>query len=74
MVSDSGEGIAAEDLPHVFERFYRAGASGGAGGEGGAGLGLALAKALVEAQGGRMAIESQQGLGTRVTIGLPGPA
>ena len=74
VVSDSGEGIAAEDLPHVFERFYRAGASGGAGGEGGAGLGLALAKALVEAQGGRMAIESQQGLGTRVTIGLPGPA
>ncbi len=73
VVSDSGEGIAAEDLPHVFERFYRAGASGGAGGEGGAGLGLALAKALVEAQGGRMAIESQQGLGTRVTIGLPGP-
>ncbi len=74
VVSDSGEGIAAEDLPHVFERFYRAGASGGAGGEGGAGLGLALAKALVEAQGGRMAIESQRGLGTRVTIGLPVPA
>ncbi len=73
VVSDSGGGIAAEDLPHVFERFYRASASGGAAGEGGAGLGLALAKALVEAQGGRMAIESQQGLGTRVTIGLPGP-
>jgi signal transduction histidine kinase len=67
-VADTGSGIAPEHLPHVFERFYRADSSRGAGG---AGLGLAVAKALVETQGGDIRVESEPGRGTRVVIGLP---
>jgi two-component system sensor histidine kinase BaeS len=66
-VTDTGSGIAAEHLPHVFERFYRAENTGGTGGTG---LGLAVAKALVEAQGGQMRIESEPGRGTRVIVQL----
>ena len=69
-VRDSGEGIAPEDLPHVFERFYR-GEKSRSRGTGGAGLGLAIAKGIVEAHGGRIWIESAPGQGTKVCFTLP---
>jgi signal transduction histidine kinase len=68
-VSDNGEGIAAEDLPRVFERFYQADTSHTT--KGSAGLGLSIARALVEAHGGRIGIESELGRGTRVSVLLP---
>jgi signal transduction histidine kinase len=69
-VWDTGAGIAAADLPYVFERFYRADKSRSRA-TGGAGLGLAIAKQLVEAHGGRIRVESALGQGTRFTFTLP---
>jgi signal transduction histidine kinase len=69
-VADTGEGIAAEDLPHIFERFYR-GEKSRSRATGGAGLGLAIARGIVEAHGGRIWAESRHGEGTRVTFTLP---
>ena len=69
-VADDGEGIAPSDLPHIFEPFYR-GDSSRSRRRGGTGLGLALTQALVKAHGGHIAVESQPGSGTRVTITLP---
>jgi len=66
-VHDHGEGISPEDLPHVFERFYR---GRGEGAEGGSGLGLAIAKELVEAMRGKIQIASDAGRGTTVTVEL----
>ena len=63
-VSDTGEGIAAEDLPHVFDRFWRSDKSR-ARETGGSGLGLAIARRLIEAQGGQIGVESQVGQGSR---------
>jgi signal transduction histidine kinase len=71
-VADTGCGIAPEHLPHVFERFYRADSAGRD--DSGSGLGLSIVKALVEAQGGLVAIESQLGKGTRVVVTLPSAA
>lgn len=71
-VRDSGIGIAAVDLPHIFERFYRADKSRSAAG-GGAGIGLAVVKSLVEQMGGRVWAESEPGGGTRVSFTLPRP-
>ena len=68
-VEDTGAGIPPEHLPHVFDRFYRADSARGASGN--AGLGLSIARGLVEAQHGRIAIASRHGHGTRVTITLP---
>ncbi|WTW99656.1 HAMP domain-containing histidine kinase [Streptomycetaceae bacterium NBC_01309] len=70
-VSDSGCGIAAEHLPYVFDRSYRVDAAGGPTAEPGRGLGLAIARRLVEAQQGRIEIASAVGKGTTVTIRLP---
>ena len=72
-VGDNGEGIPPEHLPHVFERFYRGekSRSRGAMETGGVGLGLAIAKELVEAHGGRIWVESQPARGTRITFALP---
>ena len=67
---DHGAGIAPADLPHVFERFYR-GDPSRARTTGGFGLGLAIAKALVEAYGGAITAESPPGKGTRMTVELP---
>jgi signal transduction histidine kinase len=68
---DHGVGIPVADLPHVFERFYRGDPSRNRA-TGGFGLGLAIAKALVEAYGGKIVAESQQGEGTKMTVELPG--
>ncbi|MCX2929096.1 ATP-binding protein [Mycobacterium sp. CVI_P3] len=70
-VGDDGEGIAAQHLPHVFERFYRVDAARDRG-RGGSGIGLAIAKALTEAQGGRITVASRGlGTGTTFTVSLP---
>jgi heavy metal sensor kinase len=67
-VSDTGQGIAAEDLPRVFERFYRADKSRSTGGNG---LGLAISKAVVEAHGGTIEVSSAENAGTVFTVRLP---
>ncbi len=69
-VQDTGKGIAPEDLPHIFERFYRADRSRSRSG-GGAGLGLAIVKRVVEAHGGHVTVESAPGSGSTFTIWLP---
>ena len=70
-VQDTGEGIPAEDLPYVFDRFWRGDRSRSHAGGGGSGLGLAIARQLVQAQGGRIEVESDVGRGTTFTIELP---
>lgn len=69
-VRDTGSGIAAEHLPRIFERFYRAD-RGRARSDGGTGLGLAIVRHLVEAHGGSVAAESTLGVGTTVTARWP---
>jgi signal transduction histidine kinase len=68
-VTDTGEGIAPEHLPRLFDRFYRADPSRSRG-HGGIGLGLAIAKALVEAHGGHLVVASTVGAGTTATISI----
>lgn len=70
-VMDTGEGIASQDLPRVFERFYR-GDKARPVEQGSSGLGLAIAKALVEAHGGKIWAESELGKGATFMIELPG--
>jgi two-component system sensor histidine kinase BaeS len=69
-IKDTGEGIDAEDLPHIFERFYRSEKSRNRT-TGGAGLGLAIAKGIVEAHGGEIDVESAPGEGTCFYFTLP---
>ncbi len=69
-VRDDGEGIGPDDLPRVFDRLYRADASR-QDSDGQSGLGLAIAKSIVEAHGGAIAVESELGRGTRFELTLP---
>jgi signal transduction histidine kinase len=69
-ISDTGEGIRSEDLPHVFEQFYR-GEKSRSRTTGGAGLGLAIAKGIVEAHGGQIGAESKPGRGACFAFTLP---
>jgi signal transduction histidine kinase len=64
-VQDTGPGIASTDLPHVFDRFYKSSDSGGMG------LGLSIARYLVEAHGGKIWAESEIGQGTKISFALP---
>ena len=68
-VVDQGIGIAAADLPRVFERFYKADRSRTSGG--GTGLGLAIARHIVEGHGGRLSVASAEGEGATFTMTLP---
>jgi signal transduction histidine kinase len=70
-VCDTGEGIPEEHLGHVFERFYRVSSARGKGKKQGSGLGLSIAKSLIDAQGGEIYLKSEEGKGTKVTICLP---
>jgi len=69
-VADTGSGIPAEHLPRLFERFYRADPARSRG-EGGTGIGLAIARSVVEAHGGKITAESDPGLGSVFTFDLP---
>jgi two-component system OmpR family sensor kinase/two-component system sensor histidine kinase BaeS len=69
-VADSGQGVAAEDLPHIFDRFWRSDRSR-ARGSGGAGLGLAIVRRIVEAHDGTIDASSEPGRGTTFTMRLP---
>jgi two-component system, OmpR family, sensor histidine kinase SaeS len=70
-VSDTGEGIRAEDLPHVFDRFYRGDKARTRDTGGGAGLGLAIAKRLIETHGGRIWVAQPPGGGSVFSFTLP---
>ena len=71
-VSDTGIGISSEHLDHIFDRFYRVDKSRSRQAGGGSGIGLTIARALVEAQGGRIWVESAgQGRGTMFAFTLP---
>jgi two-component system sensor histidine kinase BaeS len=69
-VRDSGEGIPGEDLPYLFDRFWR-GDKSRSRSSGGSGLGLAIAKEFIEAHGGAIRVESEPGVGTTFLVELP---
>ncbi len=68
-IADSGTGIASGDLPHVFERFYKADRA--RSGKGGTGMGLAISKHIVEAHGGRISVQSTEGRGSTFSLSIP---
>ena len=69
-VSDTGIGIAPRDVPHIFDRFWRADKARSRG-QGGAGLGLAIAKWIAEMHQGSIDVESQPGRGSRFNVRVP---
>jgi signal transduction histidine kinase len=71
IIRDTGPGIPAEDLPHIFERFYRAEKSRTRGKTTGFGLGLAIAHWIVDKHEGRIEVDSKDGRGTTFCIWLP---
>jgi K+-sensing histidine kinase KdpD len=70
VVSDTGVGIDASELPHIFERFYRGSRASEARGSG-SGLGLAIVHSIVDMHGGTVAVESTVGAGSTFTVWLP---
>lgn len=70
-VSDTGIGISEKDLPHIFDRFYKADASRTRERKGSSGLGLSIVKWIVERHGGKIQVESRPGCGTKTKIFLP---
>ena len=70
VVRDTGSGISTEDLPHIFDRFYRS-EKARERDRGGAGLGLAIARSMIHAHGGQIKVESKPGKGSTFTILLP---
>ncbi len=70
-VSDTGKGIPAKDIPHIFDRFYQADSSRAGGAKHGAGLGLAIVQEIVAAHGGRISVRSAEGRGTAFIVHLP---
>jgi signal transduction histidine kinase len=71
VVRDTGQGIPAEDLPHIFERFYRAEKSRSRSRVGGFGLGLSIANWIIDRHGGQIEVDSMEGKGTTFCIFLP---
>jgi signal transduction histidine kinase len=71
IIRDTGPGIPAEDLPHIFERFYRAEKSRTRSKTSGFGLGLSIAYWIINSHGGTIEVESQEGQGTAFIIYLP---
>jgi signal transduction histidine kinase len=69
-VSDSGEGILPEELPHIFERFYRGSASRKTNAPG-TGLGLAISQEILGRMGGKISVVSEPGQGSTFTIWMP---
>ena len=69
-ITDTGVGIPAEDIPFIFERFYRVDKSRSRA-EGGSGLGLAICRHIAEAHGGKIEVESQVGAGSTFSVWLP---
>jgi signal transduction histidine kinase len=72
VVRDTGVGIESDELPRVFDRFYRGDAARAR--PGGTGLGLAIARLLVEQHGGTIEVRSEQGQGSEFTVRLPAGA
>jgi signal transduction histidine kinase len=68
-VTDQGGGIPSDELPYIFDRFYRARSSDGTRGSG---LGLAIVKAIAESHAGEVSVESKAGVGTTFRVELPG--
>ena len=71
IVRDTGPGIPAEDLPYIFERFYRAEKSRTRSGIGGFGLGLSIAHWIVEQHGGKIEVSSRECKGTTFAVWIP---
>jgi signal transduction histidine kinase len=70
-VEDSGPGLDAEDLPRIFDRFFRTDSSRQRESSGGSGLGLTIARSIVQAHGGQISAECEAGKGLKVIITLP---
>lgn len=69
-IQDEGKGMSADEIEHVFERFWRSDSARGSSNEG-SGLGMSIAKWIVDAHGGTIEVVSSKGVGTRFTVNLP---